>query len=220
MSKLIDLTGKRFNRLVVIKRDKNRILPCGKSVVRWFCLCDCGKFCTINSKELIGGITGSCGCYGKEQRRKAHFKSYVPCNRLSKIYSHIIERCYSQKDKRYKDYGGRGIIVCEEWLSKNGRKNFYNWAIKNGYRDDLTIDRIDVNGNYEPNNCRWATQKEQSLNRRSNRKINYMGEMKTISEWAEQLKCNAKTLYYRKNKGWTDEDVIETPIKRYERKNV
>jgi hypothetical protein len=213
MPKFIDLTGKRFKRLLVIKRAEDKVLPCGKKVVRWFCLCDCGKNCTVNSKELMSGITNSCGCYGAEQRKKAHFKPYVPSNRLIKIYSHMIERCYSQKDKRYKDYGGRGIVVCDEWLSENGRKTFYDWAVKNGYRDDLTIDRKDVNGNYEPNNCRWATKKEQSLNRRSNKYINYKGKIKTISEWAEQLKCNAQTLYYRKNNGWSDKDIIEIPIK-------
>lgn len=214
MPKFIDLTGERFGRLIVLKRSEDKILPCGKSVVRWICLCDCGKNCIVNSKELRSGITNSCGCYGAEQRRKAHFKSYVPSNRLSKIYSHIIERCYSLKDKRYNDYGGRGIIVCSEWLGKNGRKNFYDWATKNGYKDNLTIDRIDNDGNYCPENCRWVTMKEQSLNRRTNRRIEYKGETKTISEWAEYLKCNSKTLYYRKSRGWNDKDIIETSINK------
>lgn len=107
-------------------------------------------------------------------------------------------RCYNKNDKRYKDYGGRGIIVCDEWLDKeNGFMNFYQWAMASGYKDNLTIDRIDNNGNYKPNNCRWATDKEQSRNRRSNHLIKYKNETHCIAEWAEKLNIKQTVLIQR-----------------------
>lgn len=122
-------------------------------------------------------------------------------------------RCYNQNDEHYKDYGGRGIIICEVW--KNNYINFYEWAINNGYNDNLTIDRIDVNGNYEPDNCRWTTVQAQQNNKRSNVFLTYNGETHTIMEWANILGVDKyNKLYWRYSQGWSVEDILKNEVKQ------
>ena len=133
MGAFIDLVGQKFGRLTVIERAENK-----NGRVAWICKCDCGKFTTVISKTLVNGDTKSCGCYHKD-KVSVHNKSKT---RLYNIYVHVKQRCYNSKDDRYKNYGSRGITVCDEWL--NDFQAFYDWAMANGYRDDLTIDRIDV----------------------------------------------------------------------------
>ena len=129
--------------------------------------------------------------------------------RLHNIWKSMKHRCHSPKYKEFKNYGGRGIAVCEEW--QKDFLTFYHWAIANGYNETLTIDRIDVNGNYEPNNCRWATQKEQQNNRSNNRLIAYNGETHTISEWAEIKNINVTVLWQRLYRcNWGIEKALET----------
>lgn len=107
----------------------------------------------------------------------------------------MIERCYKENNKDYNMYGGRGVVVCDEWL--NDKTKFFDWAINNDYREDLTIDRIDPNGNYEPDNCRWTDRKQQTRNRRNTKYIEYLGETKPLGEWCEILGLNYKTVYHR-----------------------
>lgn len=192
MSKIIDLTGKRFGKLIVIEKGQSIKRPKGGTRVRWLCKCDCGNFKLINSEHLISNKIISCGCYKKEimrSKNNINYKHGKAHTRLYNIYNNMKSRCYNKNNKRYKNYGRRGIIICDEWLNKeSGFLNFYNWAMQNGYKDDLTIDRIDVNGNYEPNNCRWATAKEQMNNTTRNHYLIYKGQKYTMAQLSKIFK--------------------------------
>lgn len=205
--KLIDLTGQKFGRLTVIKYmglDKNH-----KST--WLCRCECGNEKIIRKSDLTSGNTKSCGCYIKEitsKRSKTHGLKKSP---IYNIWQNMKKRCYNKNCKSYKDYGARGIKICDEWLNII---NFHNWAITNGYKKGLSIERVDVNGNYEPSNCTWIPLEEQARNKRSNHLITCNGETHCIAEWAEILGIKRHKIEDRINKlKWSENKTIETLIK-------
>lgn len=185
------IVGKRFGRLTVVGLDHF-----GKYHGTWWkCRCDCGKEKVVYRGGLTSGDTTSCGCYHRE-----HLSEYGKTHGLTRhplysIWSGMVQRCTNPNAENYYRYGGRGIDIFEPW--KKDFETFYNWAINNGYSTALSLDRINNNGNYEPCNCRWVTQKEQSNNTRRNHKVTYNDETHTIAEWSEMLGVNHETLRYR-----------------------
>lgn len=196
-----DLTGKRFGRLLVIERIGTK----GGHAL-WKCKCDCGNEAEESSKFLNRGHTNSCGCLVKE-RMTTHGLSKT---KLHNVWNSMKERCSNPNVKNYSSYGGRGITVCDEW---SDFIPFYQWAMNNGYTDELTIDRVDNDGNYEVGNCKWSTYKEQANNKRNNFCCEYQGETKTISQWSEIIGISPSILLWRVRKGWGIEKALETPIR-------
>lgn len=207
MAKCIDLTGQRFGRLVVLERVENS--KNGSS--RWLCRCDCGEIRVHTAGTLNYGVVKSCGCYGKETRRERGTTHNKSNTKLYRVWASMRERCSSPSCKGFAYYGGRGITVCDEW--NDSFQAFYDWAISNGYGEGLSIDRIDVDGNYEPSNCRWVSKNIQANNTRKNVSIEYNGESHTIAEWAKLLGIKYGTLHKRLEEGWSAEDAFHTPVK-------
>lgn len=201
--KKINLIGCKFGRLTVIEECKERDKH---DKIVYKCICDCGKIINISGNSLRQNKTKSCGCLRKEvtgNRRLIHGKTKT---RLYRIWQGMKTRCYNKNNKSYLDYGGRGIKLCDEWL--NSFDVFSAWAVNNGYQENLTIDRINNDGNYEPSNCHWITNKENCNNTRKNVILTYNNKTQTIAQWADELNISYQTLHYRYKKGWDTKDIL------------
>lgn len=215
--KFIDLSGKRYGRLSVIKLDHVQIKPCGKNEMYYLCKCDCGNYKVVRACSLRSGNTTSCGCYVKEMLSKRQTTHNMSKTALYKTWCNMKARCYNTKREDYSEYGGRGIKVCPEWMIF---ENFQSWAMENGFKEEkvkgknlLSLDRIDVNGNYCPENCRWATNRQQANNKRNNIRFYYNGQNLTLGEWSEVTGISYGTLSTRVHRlKWTIERTLTEPI--------
>lgn len=208
MGKFIDITGQVFGRLTVLgysHKDHHRNSY-------WKCRCACGKELVVLKSNLTCGKTLSCGCYNREQNSLNHqLGKDLDRTCLYNKWINMKRRCYNPTTDGYKDYGGRGITVCDDWI--NDFDNFFQWSMKNGYKKGLTIDRIDVNGNYCPKNCRFVTQKQQANNKTNNRYITCDNKTLTLSQWANILKVDSCYIRYRLNKGIPFDILKESLLK-------
>lgn len=221
-----DLTGQRFGKLVVIKETEPHYSNEGnKRRRKWLCKCDCGNEKAIIQSSLISGNTKSCGCGCDENRKRIMVQpgsircKYPNEKRLKSILMNMRCRCYNPKTKYYNNYGGRGIGICDEWMGADGYNNFIEWSYMNGYKESLTIDRIDNNKNYSPDNCRWISRTEQMNNTRNNVYFDYYGEMLTAPQIARLRNCDSHILKWRLENGWDLEEAINTPKKRYRKRS-
>lgn len=196
-----NIVGKKYGRLTVV-----RYMGSWGEKRHYLCKCDCGEEVIVTAGSLKSGNTSSCGCYKRDvgKAKSQGFKG----TRLYNIWVAMRQRCYNKNTKEYHNYGGRGITVCDEW--RENPSSFFSWALKNGYSDDLSIDRIDTNGNYTPTNCRWATRKEQANNKRNTHYLFYKGEKLSMKQMAEKYGINYHMLRARVKMGWTAERAIET----------
>ena len=195
MGKIHDLTNKTFGKLLVLQRVEND----KQGQPMWLCKCECGNYTKVRGYDLRRLGTKSCGCWhGKIHGLHSH--------RLNGIWDNMKQRCFNSTNINYKNYGGRGITVCEEW--KDNFVSFYDWAIKNGYKEDLTIDRIDNNGNYCPENCRWASMEEQGNNKRCNKIVTTSFGTMTIKQLSKISGISYPTLITRYNLGIRDNRIL------------
>ena len=199
--KAIDLTGQRFGKLTVIEKAETL-----NKNARFKCRCDCGNEMIVESQKLRNGKTNSCGCLRIEAIKKANTTHGQTKTRLYRIWHSMKSRC-NYDFKGSERYYGKGIKVCEDW--ENSFESFRDWAMDNGYTDDLTIDRIDSDGNYEPSNCRWAGKLTQDNNRSSNKKIEINGELHTIAEWSRISGVKYETIRSRLSRGKSGNDLIK-----------
>ena len=194
----IDLTGQRFGRLVVLYPHIE--------LQRWVCLCDCGNIAIVSRSNLRRGATRSCGCYRNEQQKIRNVTHGESKTRLYRAWVAMRARCTDKNRQSYRNYGGRGIAFCDEW---NKYEPFRDWALGNGYRNDLTLDRINNNGNYEPQNCRWVDMKTQSRNTRFSR----IWKGRCAKAWSEGLNISYCKIKHRLQKGIPLGEILETLAK-------
>ena len=201
----VDLTGQKFGRLTVVRFDHKEN---GRKY--YLCQCDCGNFKIVSNHSLKSGNTKSCGCLHKEiliQRNKDNRIHHPENERLLRIWRAMIHRCYKETDEHYDYYGGRGIKVCDDW---HDFETFQKWALANGYADNLTIDRLDGNKDYCPENCSWATMTVQNNHKSDTKWLTYKGKTQSLSDWCRELGLDYFRIKARLNSlGWSVEDAFE-----------
>ena len=206
----LDLTGQKFGRLMVV----SEALKIGNRT-RWYCLCVCGNTTVVDGSNLRQGYTQSCGCFHLEITSARNGTHHQTQTRLFHIWMSMKARCQNPKNPSWKYYGGRGIKICSEWLSSF--ECFANWAKTHGYSDSLSIDRINVNGDYRPENCRWATNKLQARNKTDN--VFYKG--RCLADWCEELGISRRTVDRRIHRShWPIEKALFTPVINQKRRTL
>lgn len=205
--KAIDITGQKFGRLTVVEKVGSKK---GEGVL-WRCKCDCGGEVEVTGKKLRNGNTKSCGCIAKEllvARNKASGTHGMTATPTWISWDSMKQRCLNVKHKSYAIYGGRGIKICDRWL-----ESFEDFLADMGERPEgMTLDRIDVDGDYTPGNCRWATSETQSNNRTNNRLVEYRGVTQTLAKWARELGISRQALRYRLDHGWSIREAFEMKL--------
>ena len=200
----INMINKKFGKWTVVSEAPKR-----KNIIYWNCVCDCGTKKAVNGQNLRDGKTQSCGCERDKAASRTQTTQGMYKTRLYAIWMGIKNRCRPG----YKNYGDRGITICSEW--KNSFEAFRDWAIANGYSDNLVIDRENNDGNYTPENCRWIANKQNSRNTRANNNFTFQGKTQCLSAWAEEYEINYKTLFSRINQyGWSIEKALTTPVRK------
>lgn len=205
MRKPLDLSGKNFDRLTAIRsvgQDRRRNML-------WLCQCKCGRWCVVAATSLTTGKKRSCGCLIDEARRKSTRKHGMTHTPIWGVWQGMLGRCRRKSGRDFENYVKRGVSVCEEWMAF---ENFYRWAIDAGYKSGLTIERIDVNKGYYPENCKWATWTEQARNRRNNSLVTINGETRPLIVWSEINGIPYHTVTSRIARGWSREDAVTRPI--------
>lgn len=213
-----DLTGRKFGRLTVLEEAEGRS---SQGYVRWICQCSCKEKTVIivTSGNLKSGKTRSCGCLQREctinrNKSRENYPISERETRLYRIWGGMKARTSYESQKSYSDYGARGIRVCDDW--KNDFMKFKDWSLSHGYRDDLSIDRLDNDSDYTPDNCRWATRKEQHNNQRSNILLTYDGQTHTAAQWAEIMNVPKDRIYKRIRRGRDIEEILKEYIEEVE----
>lgn len=207
MSAILDLNGKRFGRLVVIGRAEDRVQKNGRRRVMWTCQCDCGNVVTVLGDNLKKGVSNSCGCLRKEIMSAAKSTHGDTKTKLYGVWCGIKRRCYNEHTMYYEKYGGRGITMCDEW--RDSYEAFKKWAESSGYSEGLSIERVDNDGPYSPENCEWADSKTQANNRHSNVKLTLNGETHNITQWSSIVGISAKKLFNRYYAGKSVENILK-----------
>lgn len=195
-------TGERYGRLVIVSqagRNKDNRL-------QYLCKCDCGNETVVIGKNLLSGNTKSCGCFKRDMGLKANTTHGLSKTHLYKTWASMKDRCTREKSSAYFNYGARGISVCAEWL--NSFESFRDWSLANGYSEALSIDRIDPNGNYEPENCRWVNMEVQANNKRTTVFLKFNGETHSLKEWSRIVGLNYFTMQNRYKAGKTVEEIL------------
>ena len=199
-----DLTGKRFGRLTAIKPvGKNK---CGNTL--WLCRCECGGTAVCINSNLTRGNSKSCGCLITKVLIKRNTKHGMAKSRLYNAWVSMLERCKTKTATSYRHYGGRGITVCKEWDCEDGFLHFADWAMSNGYTNNLTLDRIDNNGNYCPENCRWVTHQRQMNNTRRNVIVSAFGFTASLADACRKFDAPYKRTWKRLKRGWPIEQAL------------
>lgn len=205
-----DLSGEKFGRWTITDEAEPKYIKGNRRIRYWNCVCECGTKRAVLERSLKNGTSKSCGCYHSEIMHdvgKVNATHNMSDSRLYRIYKHMHNRCYNENDIRFDRYGGRGISVVDKWHTFEA---FMEWALSNGYNDSLSIDRIDPDGNYSPENCRWANKETQANNKSNNRCYTYNGETHTIAEWAKIINMPYKKLWKRFCSGWSPERALTT----------